>query len=93
MLTGGGAELKGIADYAKQALQLSARVGKPSGFTGMSEQVNNPSFATATGLMLSDLLDESSDLSQKKDTEKSSAASLGKTFTDKITGVFGKFRS
>lgn len=93
VLTGGGAELKGIADYAKQALQLSARVGKPQALTGMNEQVASPAFATATGLMLSDLLDERSPDSQKRDAEKADATSLSKTFAEKLSGVFGKFRS
>ena len=35
VLTGGGAELKGIADYAQQVLGRSVRVGRPRGLTGL----------------------------------------------------------
>src|SRR3546814_8029732 len=33
VLTGGGAELKGIADYVQQALGRAVRVGRPRGLT------------------------------------------------------------
>ena len=35
VLTGGGAELKGVADYAQQALGRAVRVGRPRGMTAM----------------------------------------------------------
>ena len=93
VLVGGGAELKGIADYAKQALNLSARVGKPTGLGGVGEEVSNPSYATAVGLMLSDLANATRthrDDAGKKD--KKSGALL-QSITGKITGLFGKLRS
>jgi len=55
VLSGGGAHIQGIADFAKQALQLPARVIKPGSFGGVSDIVNNPAYATALGLMMSDL--------------------------------------
>ena len=51
VLTGGGAKLRGIADYAREILSMNAIVAKTSGFDGMNDQVNDPSFATALGLM------------------------------------------
>ncbi len=54
ILTGGTANLKGIAEFAKQHLGLAARVGKPSGFGGVADNITNPEFATAVGLMLID---------------------------------------
>ncbi len=54
VLTGGTANLKGIADCAKEQLGLAARVGKPAGFGGVAENVTKPEFATAVGLMLMD---------------------------------------
>ena len=93
VLTGGGAELKGIADYAKQALQLSARVGKPSGFGGVTEQVTTASFATATGLMMSDLLGKSGPTSRKNDANSHESGTLFKSVSKKLTGVFNRFRS
>lgn len=55
ILTGGGANLRDIAEYAKEKLRLPVRVARMQGFTGMSEQVMHPEYATALGLMLADL--------------------------------------
>ena len=50
VLTGGGAELKGIADYAQQTLGRSVRLGRPRGLTGLPEAHAGPAFATLAGL-------------------------------------------
>eukprot|EP01037_Dinobryon_pediforme_P024633 gene24633-26490_t len=50
VLTGGGAELKGIADYAQQALGRSVRIGRPRGLTALPEAHAGPAFATLAGL-------------------------------------------
>lgn len=50
VLTGGGAELKGIADYAQQALGRSVRVGRPRGLVALPEAHGGPAFATLAGL-------------------------------------------
>ncbi len=50
VLTGGGAELKGIADYAQAALGRSVRIGRPRGLTGLPEAHSGPAFATLAGL-------------------------------------------
>lgn len=55
VLTGGTANLKGIAQYAKEKLGLAARIGKTSGYGGVAENIDQPQFATAVGLMLVDL--------------------------------------
>ncbi len=54
ILTGGGAQLKNVVDYAKQYLGLAARLGKPTGYGGVADDIEKPSFATAIGLMLID---------------------------------------
>lgn len=93
VLSGGGAQLKGIADYAKQALQLSARIGKPEHLAGVSEQVALPEFAVAVGLMLSDLLDVSDAKPHETGHTDEKESSLKHTFTERLTGIFGRFRS
>jgi cell division protein FtsA len=55
VLTGGAANLKGISSYAKEKLNLAARVGKSSGYGGVAENIDQPQFATAVGLMLTDV--------------------------------------
>lgn len=51
VLTGGGAELKGIADYAQGVLGRSVRVGKPRGLIGLPDAHSGPAFATLAGLV------------------------------------------
>jgi len=50
VLTGGGAELNGIADYAQAALGRSVRVGRPRGLVALPEAHAGPAFATLAGL-------------------------------------------
>jgi cell division protein FtsA len=50
VLTGGGAELKGLADYAQAALGRSVRIGRPRGLTGLPDAHAGPAFATLAGL-------------------------------------------
>lgn len=50
VLTGGGAELKGIADYAQVALGRAVRIGRPRRLTALPEAHSGPAFATLAGL-------------------------------------------
>ncbi|SFS11317.1 cell division protein FtsA [Sphingomonas jatrophae] len=50
VLTGGGAELKGIADYAQGLLGRSVRIGRPRGLAGLPDAHGGPAFATLAGL-------------------------------------------
>lgn len=54
VLTGGGANLKHIAEYAKEKLRLPVRVAHGAAVSGMSESASKPEYATALGLMLAD---------------------------------------
>jgi cell division protein FtsA len=49
VLTGGGSELKGIADYAQGVLGRAVRVGRPN-MPGLPEAHSGPAFATLAGL-------------------------------------------
>ncbi|MEO1168961.1 MAG: cell division protein FtsA [Pseudomonadota bacterium] len=50
VLTGGGAELKGIADFAQGALGRTVRTGRPIALAGLPEAHSGPAFATLAGL-------------------------------------------
>ncbi len=52
VLTGGGAEMKGIADYAQGALGRTVRIGRPRGLLALPEAHSGPAFATLVGLAL-----------------------------------------
>ena len=49
VLTGGGSELKGIADYAQGVLGRAVRVGRPK-MPGLPEAHSGPAFSTLAGL-------------------------------------------
>ena len=51
VLTGGGANLRGIVDFAKVALQMNASTFKPHGYKGVTDQIKDPSWTTALGLL------------------------------------------
>ena len=52
VLTGGGAELAGLADYAQGALGKPVRLGKPQYLKGLAEAHATPGFSTLAGLVL-----------------------------------------
>lgn len=52
VVTGGGAEMKGIADYAQGALGRTVRVGRPRGLAALPEAHGGPAFSTLAGLVL-----------------------------------------
>ena len=54
VLTGGAANMKHMVEYAKEKLGLAVRVGKPKGFGGVSDEVEQPEYAAVAGLMLID---------------------------------------
>ena len=51
VLTGGGAELNGIADYAQGSLGRAVRLGRPRGLIGLPDAHSGPAFATLAGLV------------------------------------------
>ncbi len=52
VLTGGGAELAGMADFVQGALGMPVRLGRPPQLPGMPEAHHAPGFATLAGLCL-----------------------------------------
>lgn len=52
VLTGGGAHLRGLPELAERVFNLPVRVALPRGLAEMSEQVSQPEYSTAIGLVL-----------------------------------------
>jgi cell division protein FtsA len=52
ILTGGGSRLRGLSELAERIFNLPVRVASPRGLAGMSEEVSQPEYATAVGLVL-----------------------------------------
>ena len=51
VLTGGAASMYGMADLAEDVFQSPVRVGKPIELGGLVDVINNPMYATCTGLI------------------------------------------
>ena len=52
VLTGGGAELAGLAEFTQSALAMPVRLGRPPSLTGLPEAHATPGFAGLAGLCL-----------------------------------------
>jgi len=52
VLTGGGARLAGVAELARDVLEMPVRVATPQGVGGLMDQLNSPAFSTPLGLLL-----------------------------------------
>ncbi len=53
VLVGGGANLRGIVEMSKRELRLPVKIGIPQGVEGSIADVDNPTYATMVGLVLS----------------------------------------
>ena len=56
VLVGGGSKIPGIDEFAKEKLELPARMGALQPLSGLIDTVEDPSYCTAVGLMLLDML-------------------------------------
>lgn len=89
ILTGGGANLANISDYTKENLRLPARIANASSINGMSDNVSGPEFATALGLMLTDL--EGPKSSQQKHSNLGVTLENGSRLFGKLFNSAGSF--
>ncbi len=88
VLTGGGAELKAIADFAQGALGRSVRLGRPRGLTGLPDAQSGCAFATLAGLALFAAQDVA-DLYHVRGVK----TPLPNLSTGKIGGMFAKLKN
>ena len=89
VLVGGTANLKGIAESAKEHLGVAARIGKASGFGGVADNIDKPEYATVVGLMLVD-----ADASRER-TQKSHGGPSGTSLKNAggfIQGILSRFK-
>lgn len=89
VIVGGTAKLPGLADFAREALQLPARVGHLLPVGGLADKIADEPYTTAIGLMWLDML-----LGQTSDSGQTGADVFGglKAGALGILGRFGKNR-
>lgn len=86
ILTGGSSQIAGIDEYAKEMMQLPAKVGKLTGVGGLVDQMNDALYATPIGLMLLDMLLEGQQSGGGHDS------SDYKGMIDNVTSLFKRFK-
>lgn len=93
VLTGGGANLKDIAEYVREKLGLAAKVGLPTGYSGVVDEAAKPEFTAAVGLMLTDSvsLEQSSHSKTKKTNDKKSFDAS--KATGAVKNFLGRFKA
>jgi cell division protein FtsA len=52
VITGGGANLPGIAELGENVTRMPVRLGRPVRLPGVSDTLDNPAYATGVGLLL-----------------------------------------
>lgn len=87
VIVGGTAVLPGLADFAKEKLQLPARIGKVRGLAGLVDTVDQPEFATAAGLMMLDIL-----LTPYMGDQAPAHQLMGGNLGSQLSRIFGKIR-
>jgi len=84
VITGGGAKTPDIVDLAKEKLKLPAQLGFPQGIDGLVERIDEPTFATAIGLIFWAM-------EMFHDAEDKKIFALGKTHSG--SGIVNKLKS
>ncbi|MDN3653568.1 cell division protein FtsA [Thalassotalea ponticola] len=51
VLTGGTAKMEGVVEFAEEVFQMPVRIGAPRNIQGLTDYVNDPSYATVVGLL------------------------------------------
>jgi len=68
VVTGGGANILGIAELGQKVMRMPVRVGRPMRLPGVSESLDNPAHATGVGLLMWKLKNEDTEASKTRRT-------------------------
>lgn len=86
VIVGGAAKMPGIAEFAKERLQLAARIGRLQSVSGLIDTVADPAYASAVGLMMLDML------LMPEDSNTSSMGQTSARALKLVDNFFGKFK-
>ena len=92
VLVGGGAKMPHIVELAKDKLKLPVQLGFPSGFGGILDKIDDPSFATVSGMVIWGKHQQSYSGKQNKNSGDGNVLfKKAGTVFDKIKGLSSKF--
>jgi cell division protein FtsA len=86
VIVGGTANIPGIAVFAREKLQLAARLGSLESLQGIGDDIKKPEFVTAVGLMQLDML-FAEQLGMQGSHSREDQGLIGA-----VSGLFKKFR-
>src|SRR5258708_7195587 len=89
VLTGGGALTASTADVCKRTLSMSTRIGTPSGVRGLVEEIENPAYSVAMGLLLYGSKEGGEEIAASSSGGMNVGSLLGK-FSPNISKIFAK---
>ena len=92
VLVGGGANIRGIVEFAKEQLGVAARISKPTGYAGVSEQAERPEYAAVIGLMLMDEVGGPSQVSASRSKSSDGTSGVMKKAGGLLSSLMDKFR-
>lgn len=81
VLVGGGAKMRDIEVFVKNALQCSVKIGTPTGLGGVADAIEKPEYATAVGLMLMSADGNVQNVEMRKARKNKSEGFLKKLFS------------
>lgn len=82
VLVGGGAKMPGMEDLVKKELHLPCQIGFPKEVEGIVDKIDDPTFATAVGLLFFNLNENNPKRSQGKFQVGKSFSKVKKWFED-----------
>ena len=88
VLVGGGAKVKGFAEFAKEQIGLAVKIGKVQDYAGMTDDIKDPEYAAAIGLMLA----MSTNPSRSEETHGKKASKVAQKAGGFLGGLFAKFK-
>ncbi|APG62967.1 cell division protein FtsA [Sphingorhabdus lutea] len=86
VVTGGCANLTGLADYFQSSLGINVRIGKPEYFSGLPDAHHGPAYATLAGMVQFAFLDQK-DMGMIDYAEQTGMGSAPKSLFQKIISV------
>jgi cell division protein FtsA len=88
VISGGGAKIKNLQQFAKNALSLPVQIGRPSiELSGIVDKIDDPEYACAIGLMLWGI-DEMDSLVSNKSSKINLDFGRFEGTLDKVKGIF-----
>ena len=84
----GGAKVKGLAEFAKEQIGLAVKIGKVQDYAGMTDDIKDPEYAAAIGLMLA----MSTNPSRSEGTHGKKASKVAQKAGGFLGGLFAKFK-